>query len=168
MAKKKALNMEFIPDITRAAAALKELCGISRRLDGIKAEMNKKIDAAKSEELLKRMEALEAGIQAFALVRKEELFAGKKKSVETAFGSFGFRLNPPSLSLLKKWTWGRVLETLKDRGIVTCIRIKEEVDKEALEKLPEAGLEKLGVERTQEEVFFVKITDEEIRKEEAA
>ncbi len=51
-------------------------------------------------------------MQAYAL-ENPEIF-GKKKSVEGAHGTFGFRTGTPKLKLLKGFTWGAVTNLLKE------------------------------------------------------
>lgn len=54
----------------------------------------------------------------------------------------------------------RIAETLarlKEKGLRDCIRVKEEVDKEALRDYPDEVLEAVGVTRKVEDTFFVEI-----------
>lgn len=95
-----------------------------------------------------------------------ELFT-QKKSIELTHGKLGFRTGTPSLKTLKGFTWGSALNLVKE-FLPDFVRIKEEVDKEALLSKREDGdvaskLSKCGLRVEQAETFFV-----EPKKEEAA
>ena len=79
-----------------------------------------------------------------------------KKSLDTIHGVIGWRTTTPALKTLKGWTWDRVLEKLATSGLDRFIRIKSEVDKQALLIERETlDLAPLGVQVVQEETFFV-------------
>lgn len=62
----------------------------------------------------------------------------------------------------KKMTWERVLGVLKERGMTNCIRIREEVDKEALRTLGPNTLADVGCKLTQEDAFFYERNEAEL------
>ena len=107
-----------------------------------------------------RREAREQALMQFALARREELFKGRK-SRELTFGTIGFRVSS-SLRTIKKMTWERVLGVLKERGMTNCIRIKEEVDKEALRTLGPNTLADVGCKLVQEDGFFYELNETEL------
>ncbi len=78
---------------------------------------------------------------------------GKKKTVELPTGIFGWRTTPPSVSLknVKK-----VMEELKKLGLTQFIRIKEEINKEAILREPDVAKHVKGILITQHEEFVVK------------
>ncbi len=108
------------------------------------------------ESLTSRMDALSAAVQVWAEAHPEEF--GRLKSIEFPAGVIGFRTGSPKLKTLPKWTFDRVLDALRRtdawRGY---IRVKEEVDKEALlgAKLPSAELRGMGLQILQEESFYI-------------
>jgi len=59
-------------------------------------------------------------------------------------------------------TWERVLGVLKERGMTNCIRIKEEVDKEALRTLGPNTLADVGCKLVQEDGFFYELNETEL------
>jgi len=110
-------------------------------------------------------------IQAWAEANPEEF--AKRKSIELAHGTIGFRTGTPKLKTLAKQTWAKVLDTLRASPFAEkFIRIKEEVDKESLLvahanfSIDDAGLRGLGLEVTQEESFFItpKLEEADIRQ----
>lgn len=75
--------------------------------------------------------------------------------------SSDFRLGNPTLKTLNKaWTWDRVLETLESMKLTHFIRVKTEVDKDALKtKANPAQLAAVGCRIDQDETFFVEPKD---------
>jgi phage host-nuclease inhibitor protein Gam len=70
-------------------------------------------------------------LQAFATENQAELFA-KKKSLEMAHGTIGFRTGTPKLKTLKGFTWASALELAKRFLPFTYIRQTEEIAKDKL------------------------------------
>ena len=83
----------------------------------------------------------------------------KKKSVQLQFGIVGFRASS-KLKTLKKWTFERVLATLRDTGMRKYIRVKEEVDKEKLKGLAPETLAGIGCTVVQEDVFYYELPEQ--------
>jgi phage host-nuclease inhibitor protein Gam len=97
-------------------------------------------------------------MQTFAVENKDELFS-KKKSIESVYGTIGFRTGTPKLKTLKGFTWGAVTNLLKE-FLPAYIRISEEPNKDRL--LSDRGDEevaalfsKVGIAVTQDETFYV-------------
>ncbi|MFB9897834.1 host-nuclease inhibitor Gam family protein [Hallella seregens] len=111
-------------------------------------------------------------LQAFATENQAELFA-KKKSLEMAHGTIGFRTGNPKLKTLKGFTWASALELVKTFLPSGYVRTTEEVAKDKL--LADRDLEevtvfdqgngrtatmseamsKCGIQVVQDETFFV-------------
>ena len=92
---------------------------------------------------------------------------GKRKSMEFAHGTLGFRTGTPKLKTRKGFTWASVLELLKVK-LPDYVRTKQEPNKELIladREKPEivAIMPAIGLEVDQDETFFV-----EPKKEEAA
>jgi phage host-nuclease inhibitor protein Gam len=94
---------------------------------------------------------------------------GKNKSIELIHGTIGFRTNTPSLKTLKGFTWESCKNLVQALLGNKYVRVKEELDKEALladreeEKdgvQLEASFSKCGFEVKQEETFFIKPKNE--------
>lgn len=105
-------------------------------------------------------------VQAFAVENRDELFA-KKKSMEGAHGTFGFRTGTPKLKTLRGFTWASALNLIK-AFLPGYVRTSEEPAKDKLladRELPEVAgnLKKCGIEVVQDETFFI-----ELKKEESA
>ena len=160
-----------IADQAQAEGVLAELAGIDRRLELAKAAMNETIDQAKAaaraeaEPLEARRKELAAALEAFATHHKAALFA-KRKSLDLGFGVIGFRL-ATRLKTSARTTWGQVLEALKSYKFTEAIRIKEEVDKDAMKDWPDARLATVGVARETSDEFYIEIKQEEVGREAA-
>ena len=121
-------------------------------------------------------------LQSFATENQAELFI-KKKSLDMAHGTIGFRTGTPKLKTLKGFTWASALQLAKKFLPMTYIRQTEEIAKDRLladreleevvvydtptgdprtVKMPEA-MAVCGIQVVQEETFYV-----EPKKEEAA
>jgi phage host-nuclease inhibitor protein Gam len=102
---------------------------------------------------------------------------GKKKSIEFAAGTLGFRTGTEKVSLLSRaWNWEKVLDAIKNRAF-QFVRTKDEVDKDSILSFVRASttaedreavthdvLKPIGVKIEQEESFFVepKLTEMEV------
>lgn len=103
-------------------------------------------------------------LQAYAMENREELFS-KKKSMETTHGTMGFRTGTPKLKTLKGFTWGAVVNLLKE-FLPGYVRTSEEANKEKLLADREseevtALFPKVGITVVQDETFFVEPKKEE-------
>ncbi len=164
-----------LADLKEADAALAELAGIKRDLAALEHVMNEAIDNIKAEAkaqstpLTARLKDLEVALANFSTARKDDLFP-KKKSLDLTFGMLGFRQSS-KLKTLAKWTWKLVLERLQELAdspdggaYLEAIRIKPEVDKEALRDWPEERLAAVGVHKVAEDEFFYELKAENIKE----
>lgn len=107
----------------------------------------------------RRIEEKTALLESWAAANPAE-FPKNRKSIELLHGSLGYRTGMPKLKTLPKWTWDRVLETLRTLA-AQFIRSKEEVNKEGIlaaiidGSLDASSARQLGVLMLQEESFFV-------------
>lgn len=70
-------------------------------------------------------------LQSFATENQAELFT-KKKSLDMAHGTIGFRTGTPKLKTLKGFTWASALQLAKKFLPMTYIRQTEEIAKDRL------------------------------------
>lgn len=160
---KPTVNVEPIKDLTQVNAALGELASLGRKLNEIENEMNEDIDRLRKVAEVKaaphvhRIEALEAGLKAYADFNAD-LFA-ERKSMDLPFGIFGFRMSK-GIRLLGKASWKEVLGLCKQYAFTEAIRFKEELDKEAMEKWPEERLTLVRAQRSTKNEFFYELKQE--------
>jgi phage host-nuclease inhibitor protein Gam len=133
---------------------LKEIGEIDLSIKGIEAIMNVAISDAKlaaemdAKPLLDRKALLELEVKEYAEANKHEI-EGKTKVLN--FGKCGFRLST-------KIILGKVaacLAALKARGMLDCITVKEEVNKEVLRTCPEEIIAAVGARKKVEDVFWL-------------
>ncbi|MEJ5303229.1 MAG: hypothetical protein HPY80_03575 [Bacteroidales bacterium] len=103
-------------------------------------------------------------VQAFATEQKAQLFA-KKKSLEMVHGIIGFRTGNPKLKTLKGFTWGAVLQLLKE-FLPQYVRTIEEPAKDKLladreDETVAALFPKVGIYVDQDETFYIELKKEE-------
>lgn len=137
--------------------ALKELAFIDRDLRLIDGDVNETIDRLKTEAkaqakpLQDRKTALELAMKEFCEANRAEF--AKIKTRQLVFGSVGFR---QSTKIIVKRV-ADTLQALKDLGLAQCIRIKEEIDKEAMKTLPAETLAEVGAGVKVENTFGYEI-----------
>lgn len=148
----------------QAEQAFAEFASADAQVQNLTSKMDLEMTKIR-EKYAERLAELNAGkeksfeiIQAYAIENKDVLFV-KKKSVESAHGTFGFRTGTPKLKNLKGFTWAAVTNLAK-QFLPAYIRVSEELDKQSLlsdrEKEDVAGkLSQIGVQVVQEEAFFV-------------
>lgn len=97
-------------------------------------------------------------LQAFATENQEDLFA-KKKSLDMAHGTIGFRTGTPKLKTLKGFTWASALELVKEflpdyvRQTWDIAKDKLLADRDVEEMMPRMA--KCGMQVVQDEAFYV-------------
>lgn len=104
-----------------------------------------------------RDEAFEV-LQAYAMENQAELFV-KKKSLEMAHGTIGFRTGTPKLKTFKGFTWASALELVKN-FLPDYIRTSEEIAKDKMLADRDvdgmlATMQKCGIGVVQDETFYV-------------
>lgn len=103
-------------------------------------------------------------LQAFAVENKAELFT-KKKSLDMAHGTIGFRTGTPKLKTLKGFTWASALQLVRE-FLPAFVRTTEEIAKDRLladrdtEGMFDA-MARCGITVVQDETFFVEPKSEE-------
>lgn len=157
-------NVSKIQTLDEANLALKEIGLLEHELEIIDGEANKKIAqikeecAKKGEESRKRITEICAMLGAYAEYNRAELFKDSK-SQKLSFGEFGFR---KSTSIhIKKTT----IDLLKKLKFLSCIRIKEEPDKEKMSEMSDEELLQVDAVRKLKDAFFCEANREEVNKE---
>lgn len=165
MARKRLSGTQF-ETWNEVDGALKRIGEIDRDLGMVEAMANEQIDAikARSKEdaapLTTEKLGLEAAMKEFCEANRAEF--AKVKSREMTFGSVGFRLS--SRIVIKRVA--DTLQALKDFGLLHCIRVKEEADKEAMKALDTETLANVGAALKQESAFGYEIKAHNLALEE--
>lgn len=137
-----------------------------RATNGVQSGFNRKVEELKAEAMAAaephqaKVSQLVEGLFAFAEAHRDELTdGGKRKTVEVPTGIFGWRMTPPAVSLRDVEA---ILESLKTLNLKRFIRVKEEIDKEAMLKEPEVAKTVKGVSIGQREEFVAKPAELEV------
>jgi len=166
MTRKTPVPEVLVASLADADKVLEELAQLERRTNAIRDELNEKIDQAKAEaaekmvEIEARRKLLDGALSSFAILNKAELFKGRK-SVDLDFGTLSFRLSTKVVLVGKGVNWEKVVERLKELGYDSGLRVKEEVDKEALATWDDETLESVGVKKKTADVFGYKLKQTE-------
>ena len=146
--------------IEEVALFVSEIGKCQRKLEQIQTKLNEDIEQIKAQAIKRSspfqetINELFESIYIFARAHRSMLTdGGRRKRVDLLTGSIFWQLNPPAVSLrnVKK-----VIALCKRRALKRFIRVKEEVDKEAMLKEPEAATRIEGVKIRQKEQFVVK------------
>ena len=155
---KPAATTVVIKSTEEADTVLARIAAHKRRIELIDLSAAEEIDevkaraAAEAEPIKQEIAGLEQSLLRYADYARDELFRGRK-SPQLTFGTIGYRLST-KLKTLPKWTFERVLESLKAGNKTEYIRIKEEVDKERLRGAAPELLKQHGLRLVTDDVFF--------------
>ena len=144
MAKKrlKAAAQVYVPQSKdEVVADIRTIGDVQRELTKMEAAMNDEIAeitdrySGPLNELKKRLEAMQAGVQAWCEAHRLELTnGGKVKSANLITGEVQWRTRPPSITIRGA---DSVLDTLRTLNLSQFIRTKDEINKEAMLNEPE-------------------------------
>ncbi len=143
-------------DQNEANTMLRRLGEIERKLIVARAQvaeevasLNQALDQL-AQPLMAEQKKLIRAVEKYADKNRNTLLSGESKSVKLTSGEFGWRLSPPRVSILGEIK--TIILSLKRRGLMRFVRIKLELDKEAILRYrPEIA----GVEIVQDEKFFI-------------
>lgn len=124
-----------------AAADIRQIGDLQRKLARSQAEMNDAIAhiTAKYQPTLEaigdQLKQLQEGVQAYCEANRDELTGGKTKTANLITGEVQWRQRPPSVTLKGVET---VIKTLMKMRLKQFVRVKMEVNKEAILLNPSA------------------------------
>lgn len=159
-AKSQIENLKSLEDADHAMDELGHLQDMINGIEGPYRDQERRARAEMqraTEPYYQRREEIEKSLESFALRKRGEIFTGEEKSLDLRFGKIGFRFTPWKLGLLKGMTAAGVIMKLKAKGLLSMVRTIEEVNKQAALNLDERVLEKLGMKKSREELFFYKL-----------
>ena len=91
-------------------------------------------------------------------------FKEKKRSIQFAAGTIGWRLGQPRLKPLAKWTWEKVLNAILDLGGKAYCRTQVKVDKDMIladaDDIGVEGLKTYGLRVVQDDKLYIDINRE--------
>ncbi|NNI07703.1 host-nuclease inhibitor Gam family protein [Pasteurella multocida] len=151
------------------ALAIKRIGDLEReqvRLSTLQADEKAAVDekyTAQIHALKEQVKPLQQAVQAYCESRRDELTnGGKQKTAYFTTGEVQWRAKPPAVKISSV---AKVIEAIKNTGFLQFLRVKEEINKEALLADPKTACSINGISiRENEEEFVIKPNDEEIRK----
>jgi len=163
MPRKSVIKVASVPAVqndAEASAAMAQMGNIQRTLADLDLQFDRMVaDAQASREaraapLRDQLLALAHSVAAYAEANRRALTANGRKSVVLPDGSvFGWRFTPPKVTVAKA---GEVIAWLKARRLKRFIRIKEEVNKEAILAEPDFWGTIPGVSVSRREEFYIR------------
>lgn len=162
----KRVKRTIVSGITRAQAdaAFSEFAAADARQQRLSSAMEEAITKIR-EEYEPQIEACEEAkekafgvIQTYATENRDQLFI-RKRSMDTPYGTFGFRMGTPKLKTREGYSWPEVTRLLKEY-LPEYVRVTEEPAKDGLlaaredEKVARL-FPQVGIYVDQEENFFV-------------
>ena len=144
-------------------ATLAEIGRADRELKLIEGAANEKIEEVRAamkvsaQPVLDRKAALELAVKEYCDANRTEFAKVKTKTL--TFGEVGYRLS--TKIMIKRVA--ETLQALKDLALTTCIRTKEEPDKEIMKTLTDEQLAEVGAARKVENVFGYTINQERLQ-----
>lgn len=147
--------------------AIKEIGDLNRELERLAIEQNDKLAAITEEyaplmnEVKEKLAPKQDAVQAWCESRRDELTQnGKTKTGTFNTGEVQWRQRPPSVGIRGV---DSVLDSLKMRGFTQFIRIKEEINKEAMLNEPDTAASVPGVTiKTGVEDFVITPFEQEV------
>lgn len=143
-----AVRVPVPASVAEASRYIAEIGEAQRRHDELQAQLNRTIADVKAafeeraEPLRSGIEAWRLGVQIWAEANRAELTQhGRTKTVKLPTGEIAWRQRPPAVRLSGI---DAVIEAIKSRGL-PFLRVKEEVNKEALLAEPELAVTLPGV-----------------------
>lgn len=156
----KAQAAAAIPQTREAVTtAIRDMGSAQRQLARIEADMNdalakvREVYEAQAQPLREQITGLQTGVQTWCEANRAELTNnGKTKTAAFASGEIQWRMRPPSVAVRGVEA---VLETLKRLGLDRFLRVKVDVNKEAILSDPEGVRGVAGIQINQGEDFVV-------------
>lgn len=164
MAARKRIEGTALQSWDEVDNALAQIGQTARELQLIELAANERIEqirremTAKAQPLLDRKAALELSVKEYCDANRAEF--AKVKTKTFTFGEVGYRTSTKIMIRRVAET----LQALKDLAFTSCIRTKEEPDKEAMKALTDEQLAEVGASRKVENVFGYTINQERLQE----
>jgi len=149
--------------------ALRQIGGLEIEIERIEGEGNEKINAIKQEmaeqsaSLVDRLTVLKLQLQAYAEEKYKDGEFDKTRTDKFQFGEISFRRSQ-KLATVPKTKIEEAIKLLKERGLSQCVRVKAELDKDAIRRLGlgEEQLKACGLMMKKDDTFGYTIYREKI------
>ena len=163
--KKTPLAYPVPGNFAAANALIADLGAMQRELARIEADMNDELAAVKERHearalgIRQQIESHSGGLQTWCEAHRGELLKGEAKTALFPAGEVQWRVRPPSVRITGSEA---VMDALRRRGLERYLRVKEEINKEAILNEPEAVAKVPGIRIEQAEDFVIKPFEAEL------
>jgi len=153
-----AVDLPIPQSIDEAASQIAEIGRLRRNIEAHERALNERLTQIREEcdamvgPLRERLERLFEGLKLWCEVHRQTICEDGLKSRRLPTGTISWRLTPPRVELRKV---AEVLAALQDAGLDQLIRVKREVDKDAILSHPALVRDIPGISITQREEFIV-------------
>ena len=137
-----ATNYPVPEDMDEAADMVAKIGDLTREIERINLDMKEELARVKeryelkAQPLIEERTGLTEGVRIWAEANRKKLTRdGKVKYVRLTTGEIKWRLRPPSVTIRGK---EQVLKRLKEAGLTQFIRVREDINREAIREEPEA------------------------------
>lgn len=164
MAARKRIEGTALQSWDEVDNALAQIGQADRELQLIESAANERIEGVKqamkdhAAPVLERKTALETAVKEYCDANRAEFAKVKTKTL--TFGEVGYRTSTKIMIRRVAET----LQALRDLAFTSCIRTKEEPDKEAMKALTDEQLAEIGAARKVENVFGYTINQERLQE----
>ena len=180
VARRKVTPEPVLKDWSQVDEALKEIAEQRDALAVLEAQLNERMAAVRAESearmlpLSQRQKRLEKDVQEFTETHKADLEQQEgKRSKALNWGAVGFRRSRV-LTTVKGWTWKSVAEALRAARARKFLRVKRDVDKDAVKKavadggMPIKKLAQFGMAVQDRDTFGYELKSDEVEDRDAA
>ena len=163
----KAPALQVPANQIEAEQLLGDIGKLQRQVAGIELRMNERLAGIKAsyeqeaQPLNAEIDEKFRALHAWAEAHRDELLAGRGKTVKLATGELSWRISPPSVRVTKPEA---VIEALGRLGLERFVRTKKEIDKQAVLAEPGAVAGVKGISVTHPEEFVAKPFESAIEK----
>jgi phage host-nuclease inhibitor protein Gam len=160
--KVKAATPRTVDEVNEAIAKIGEK---RRAVAELEVDMNRRIAALRADfeaaglPLRAEIEALAAGVECFCDAKRDALARDGGKSIRFAAGEVVWKMSTPKVVLDPEMDLDKLIASFERRGLERFIRVKKELNKQAIVAEPDAIARTAGIAIEQSETFNIRPHD---------
>lgn len=153
-----------------ADALLLRVGQLTREIEAIEGRLSTAVEKlkaeakSKTEALAKEAKAAFAALVAWAETEKEDLLSGGKRSVQMTHGVIGWRWSPAAVRVAKGVDEECIVATLQRLELARFVRVRAELNREAILEEPAAIDEVPGLTVERSESFYAIPTETQVER----
>lgn len=149
----------WLQNLEQADQALAEIAQLRRNINAIETDKKlsilqiRKVADQFTQPRRARLKRLIISLMKFTERHQATNSSGKQQPISTPSGTFGLR-NSTKTRPKAPCKWKTVLKRIHTNGFQDAIRVHRKINRKRLHEWPDCQLEKVGVERIEEECFW--------------